>query len=162
MIEEIKELSCAPVGHRMKSREKLGEQFNLSSTTIARYLHINNLIPELKERLDQNNIRIHAAESLSFLKSEEQKIIEELLADGRKINMEQAKMIRMQSKESKLTKESVDEILKPENIKAQVKSVTLKSQSILKYFKPEQSINEIETTILDALEMYFLSLDKRQ
>ena len=143
------------MGHRRKTREKLGEQFSLSSTSIARYLHINNLIPELKERLDQKNICMRVAESLSFLKCEEQKIIEELLADGRKINMKHAEMIRTQAKESEITKTSIDEILKSESRKTQVKPIKLSNETLAKYFKPEQSTEEIEKIINTALEMYF-------
>lgn len=133
----------------------------IESTTIARCLHINNLIPDLKECLDQKDICIRAAESLSFLKCEELKIIEELLANGRKINMKQAEMIKKQSKESELTKESIDKILKPESIRTQVKPVKLSSQLLSKYFKPEQIAGEIEKIICAALNMYFLSSDKK-
>lgn len=159
LIAEIEELSCDPVGHRMNSRERLSEQYNLGSTSIARYLHINNLIPELKERLDQKKIGMRVAESLSFLKLKEQKIIEELLADGKKITMKQAEILRTQAKESELTKTSIDAILNSGNRKIQVASVNLKSQSLSKYFKPEQSADEIEKTIYAALEMYFSSLE---
>lgn len=133
----------------------------IESTTIARCLHINNLIPDLKECLDRKDICIRAAESLSFLKCEELKIIEELLANGRKINMKQAEMIKKQSKESELTKESIDKILKPESIRTQVKPVKLSSQLLSKYFKPEQIAGEIEKIICAALNMYFLSSDKK-
>lgn len=133
----------------------------IGSTTIARCLHINILIPDPKERLDQKDICIRAAEFLSFFKCEEQKIIEELLADGRKINMKQAKMIKKQSKESKLTKESIDKIFKPKSIRTQVKPVKLSSQLLSKYFKTEQIAGEIEKIICAALNMYFLSSDKK-
>lgn len=70
-------------------------------------------------------------------------------------------MIKKQSKESELTKESIDKILKPESIRTQVKPVKLSSQLLSKYFKPEQIAGEIEKIICAALNMYFLSSDKK-
>ena len=75
----------------------------IGSTTIALCLHINNLIPDLKERLDH----------------------------------------------------------KPESIRTQVKPVKLSSQFLSKYFKTEQIAGEIEKIICAALNMYFLSSDKK-
>lgn len=160
LLAEIEEMSGAPVGHRMRTRDKLGEEYGLGKTTIARYLHINRLIPALKERLDKNEIGIRVGESLSFLKITEQELLEELLVEGKKINMEQAEALRRNSKEGELTKPLICEILDSEHSSQKVMPVKLSNQLLSKYFRPEQNKAEVEDIISKALEQYFANQNK--
>ena len=159
LIEEIEELSGAPVGHRLKTRDQLGLQYGLGKTTIARYLRINKLIPALKELLDRNEIGMRAAEALSFLKSDEQallvKALEKLPADGKKVSIMQADILKEKSSNEELTGSSILEILKPRYSDPKVKAVNLSGQFLSKHFSPEQSADEIEKIIGTALDMYF-------
>lgn len=84
LLEEIEELFGAPLGNRLKTKDKISEAYGLSKTSISRYLRINKLILELKNQLDEGKIRMRAAESLSFLENAEQELIAELIADGKK------------------------------------------------------------------------------
>lgn len=157
LIEEVENILNAPLGHRINTREKLGKQLSLGKTTIARYLRLNKLVPSLKQRLDKNEIGMRVGESLSFLNTQEQEMIEEVLANGKKISISQANKIKEKSQNSELTKTSINEILEPQRSNLSIKPIKLNSQFLSKYFKPEQDINEIEETINSALEMYFLS-----
>ena len=56
----------------MKSSDKLGQEYNLSSRTIARWIRIDKLVNALKIRLDEKKIDILAGEELSFLSEEQQ------------------------------------------------------------------------------------------
>jgi len=159
LIAEIEELSGAPVGPRMKTREKLGVQYGLGKTTITRYLQINKLIPAFKERLDKNKFGMHAAESLSFLNNDEQEMLEEYLSNGSKISIKQAEELKEKSQERGLTKTSTNEILEPSHVGTEVKPVKLSNKFLSKYFKPEQHPAEIENIISMALEQYFTNQD---
>lgn len=159
LISEIEELSSAPVGHRMKTRDKLGRHYGLGKTTMARYLRINKLIPGLKELLDKHEIGMRVAESLSFLDIKAQEMIEELLTDGKKISMEQAELIKEKSQKGELTKTSASEILAPQCSNAKSKPIKLNTQFLAKYFKPEQHTEEIEKIISEALEMYYSTMN---
>ena len=155
LISEIEELSGVPVGHRMKTRDKLGEQYGLGKTTIARYLRINKLIPGLKEQLDKHEIGMRVAESLSFLDIKAQEMIEELLTNGKKISIEQAELIKENSQKGELTKTSACEILDPQCSNIKSKPIKLNTQFLSKYFKPEQNTDEIKDIISKTLEQYF-------
>ena len=154
LINEIEELSGAPVGHRLKSRDKLGEEYGLGKTTVARYLRINTLIQALKKRLDKNEIGMRVAEALSFLKIEEQKIVEGLLVDGRKINIKQADELKEKSQNGRLTNACINEILNLNHVASKNKHIKLSEQFLSKYFRPEQSKDEIENIISTALDYY--------
>ena len=166
LIEEIEELSGAPVGHRLKTRDRLGLQYGLGKTTIARYLRINRLIPRLKELLDRNEIGMRAAESLSFLKNDEQEILVEVLgelsANGKKISIMQADKLKEKSSSKELTKSSIIKILKPGYSDSTVKPVKLSGQFLSKHFSPKHSADEIEKVISAALDMYFAAEDKSE
>jgi ParB family chromosome partitioning protein len=155
LIAEIEELTCAPVGHGMRTRDKLSAQYGLGKTTVARYLRVNKLIDALKDRLDNDTIGMRVAEALSYLKDEEQKIVEGLLAGGKKISIKQADILKVKSENGALDEASINEILERGSFDVKVKPVKLSGQLLSQHFKPEQSAKEIEKVIAEALERYF-------
>lgn len=157
LIAEIEELSGSPLGHRSKTRDKIGEKYNMGKTTVARYLRISKLIPKLQERLDKGDIGMRVAEAVSFLNVENQHEIEKELSKGKKINIEQANMLKKKSKNGELTKDSIIEIMNYFKTDLKVKPVKLSEELLSKYFRAEQSTNEIEEIINEALEKYYLS-----
>lgn len=161
LIAEIEELSGAPLGHGMKTRDKIGAKYNLGKTTVARYLRINKLIPQLQNRLDKGEIGMRVAEALSFLEVKEQEILEKMLTDGIKISIKQANILKEKAKNEELTKEYIHEILFSQVADDKsINSVKLSSQFLSKHFKSEQSKDEIEEIINTALEMYFSQKNK--
>lgn len=156
LIAEIEELSGAPLGHGAKTRDKVGEKYNLGKTTVARYLRISKLIPKLQERLDIGDIGMRVAEAVSLLKKHEQEVVEKMLAKGKKISIKQANILKEKSKNGELTKDSINEILSSTNPNLGFKPMKLSEQFLSKHFKSEQSADEIEKIINKALEKYFL------
>jgi ParB family transcriptional regulator, chromosome partitioning protein len=155
LLAEIEELTCAPVGHGKRTRDKLGAQYSLGKTTVARYLRVNKLIPALKERLDNDDIGMRAAEALSYLRIEEQNIVGNLLAKGTSINIKQADTLKAESGKGELNLANISEILSLDYFPAKVKPVKLGRQFLVQYFNPDQSVEEVEKIIADALEQYF-------
>lgn len=155
LLAEIEELTCAPVGHGKRTRDKLGAQYSLGKTTVARYLRVNKLIPALKERLDNDEIGMRAAEALSYLRIEEQNIVESLLANGTMINIKQADTLKAESGKGELNLANISEILSLDYFPAKVKPVKLSGQFLLQYFNQDQSAEEVEKIISVALEQYY-------
>lgn len=154
LLAEIEELTCAPVGHGKRTRDKLGAQYSLGKTTVARYLRVNKLIPALKERLDNDEIGMRAAEALSYLRIEEQNIIENLLAKGTRINIKQADTLKAESGKGELNLANISEILSLDYFPAKVKPVKLSGQLLERYSLQEKSPEEVEKIIAEALEQY--------
>jgi len=159
LLREVDELSCAPLGHRSKTRDKVAELNGLSKTQVARYLRINKLIPELKDRLDNDMIGMRIAEALSFLRDNEQKMVDDLLAGGMKISIKQADTLKAksQSTNGKLDKASIKSVLEPGFFTSKVKPVKLSGKFLSPYFNENQSTEDIESVIGEALERYFSS-----
>ena len=112
---------------------------------------------------DEHEIIIKAAVELSYLKVEEQNIVEEVLSTGRyKVDLNKAKLLRTYSNNGKLDEEKVTAILSGEiDKKKKAKkpaAFKLKPKIVSKYFKPEQNQAEIEEVIDKALALYFETL----
>ena len=155
LLAEIEELTCAPVGHGTRTRDKLGAQYSLGKTTVARYLRVNKLIPALKERLDNDEIGMRAAEALSYLRIEEQNIVENLLVKGTRINIKQADTLKAESGKGELNLEKISKIMSSDYFPGKVKPVKLSGQLLAQYFPQEKKPEEVEKIIAVALEQYF-------
>ena len=70
------DLTCGQLGHKLdgrKSREIIAEQTGDSARTVQRYVRLTELIPEIRDMVDEKKIAFNPAVELSYLKPEEQK-----------------------------------------------------------------------------------------
>lgn len=159
--DEIKgEGTSRLLGEKFTSADETGKGFNLSGRTVSRYLRICYLIKELKDRLDIEEIPFFAAVELSYLKEQEQNIVEHIIAENKfKINLKKSEVLKDYSGKNKLDEETAYSILSGElNKKAKSNKsvpIKLKRKLISKYFKPEAKQPEIEEIIDKALKLYF-------
>jgi ParB family chromosome partitioning protein len=159
--DEIKDCeTSAPMGRKLETREKVGEEYNLSKNSIARYLRISKLIKPLQNHIDKGQIPIRAGVDLSYIDDKEQNLVfavmEEL--DSPKIDMKKANLIREASKSKKLTKDIARDIIKgkiEKKKKGRPSHFKLKNNIVNKFFAPEQKPKEIEAVIEKALTLYF-------
>lgn len=108
IIDELKQLenpqydkeneTSSLVGAKLRSDEKLGSEYGLSKNTVARLLRIDHLIVELKRRVDDGEIGIYPAVSISYLPETEQSFVEEVLTRNEyKVDMKKADLLRSYS-----------------------------------------------------------------
>jgi ParB family chromosome partitioning protein len=136
--------------------DKIGAQHGLSKNTVARYLRVNKLIPELKDRLDNDEICMRAAEALSYLRTDEQEMVVQL-AGNVKINIKQADILKEKSQNGELDAISIKRIFEPGYFPTKIKPLKLSGQFLSQYFDENQSAEEIDGVIAQALEQYFSS-----
>ena len=148
------------VGERLRSDQLVAEMYSLSKNTVARYLRVNKLTPELKNRLDNGSIPFMPAVTLSFLKLDEQVSLDECLTEANlSVNLKSSDLLRQYSEKGILTNENIILILKGE-IGRRVKpnrtpTVKISKAVYAKYFKPEQTAKEVQDIVRKALEVYF-------
>lgn len=143
---------------KFRTYERIGENYNLSRDTVARYLRINQLIPTLKSRLDCGSLAFIPAVTLSFLKDGEQESVDDCMNQHKfTVDMKKADMLRDFSEKDKLDNENVLKILSGETTQKSNRTTTIKINKAVytKYFKPEQSVKEIQEIIEKALKAYF-------
>ena len=148
------------VGAKLRSDEKMGEKYNLSKNTVARYLRLNELIPNLLIRVDKEEITFIPAVTLSFVgKSDQQEIERILIENSFKVDMVKADLLKSYSEAGTLTADKIYGILSGEINKKKKSNkpvpIKIKPKVISRYFTSEQNSDEIEETIERALEMYF-------
>ena len=152
--------TCAQNAHRLKSRDMVAREYDLSRDAVARYLRINLLIQPLKARLDRSELPLIPAVNLSYLKETEQILLDKSIdLNNFKINMKKADLLRQYSKSGKLNEDTIYLILAGE-IRSTVKkrsrySFKIKPAIYKKYFTDQQNSAEIEAIIEKALAFYF-------
>ena len=132
ILHEIEEIgTCGHDVHKSRSRDGIGEEYGMTGRNIARYMRVDKLIPEFKDKLDDREMTLTTAVELSYLSEEEQGIV---AAEGTQINESTAKAIRAAAGE--LTAEKLEEIMHPAKKTLPVRSLNIKipSEAGEKYF----------------------------
>jgi ParB family chromosome partitioning protein len=153
LLEEIEQLTSSPLARRT-SMEKLGEQYGLSKDTIARYLRVNELIFALKARLDNGEIALRVAVTLSYLKKVDQEAVEKQLAKGMKLTIKIANLLRDEANKGELSKDFIKRVFEPTYFPTKIKPVKFSGQFLSEFFDEGKSSEEIEATVAEALRAY--------
>lgn len=154
-----------------KIREIIANDLKLSPTQVGRYERINkNLIPELKEILENGNLTIANASEFSSLSEDNQKVILEIINNKVEISKEEATELKVKLK--KLEQEKADELKRLENEKlVEIKKIEnekdealrskklisdevlrLKSELDKSENKSEEEIKELENQLREELK----------
>ena len=149
------------VEQKLESRGKVGQEYGLSASNVGRYIKISTLISELLSKVDAGEIAFLTAYTLSFIedKTLQKQIADIIERDSYRVDMKKAELLRSYYEKDKLNRDSIELIISGEKYK-KLKSdkphpMKVKAAIISRYFKPEQSVKEIESVIEKALEMYF-------
>lgn len=152
ILREIEEIgTCGHDVHKSRSRDGIGEEYGMTGRSIARYMRVDKLIPEFKEKLDDGAMTLTAAVELSYLSEEEQGIA---AAENSRINESTAKAIRAAAGE--LTAEKLEEIMHPTKKTHPARSVSIKipAEAGEKYFSG-MTAKERTDLVMKALDAWF-------
>lgn len=174
LLEEIEKLSqapdlamdetCGPMDHKLKTRDKVGEEYGLSPRSITRYIRLNYLSTELKNLVDEGKIAMRAGVDLSYLSQENQEMVEAIISeDTFKVDMKKAVLLRRYEKEDSLNWNTAKQIISGDVLKStgKVKPFKIQPTIISKYFKPNDDKKDIEETIEKALDFYFSQMKEQ-
>lgn len=153
IINELKELEGDTKGghdvHLSKNRDGLGEEYGLSGRSVARLLRVNELVPELKDKLDEGKISLVTAVQLSYVPEDIQRAVSEL---EKPISTDVAVKLR----EGEITADDVRGIVcsAAKKQKASVKAVKIPIEVYEKYFNGSKADAAAEI-IAQALVAWF-------
>ena len=141
------------------SRKELAEAYSLSSTTVARLLKINDLLPEFKRRLDSGKLPLVVSVEIAYLSEDEQQwLLNFLSAYKVKLDKTSASMLHQKSKQGGLTEDGIRTFMlaldREKSKRKQYQNMKVSKRFYQKYFAntPQEKIEEI---ISSALEQYF-------
>lgn len=141
------------------SDKKLGDKFNLSSRSIARYVRIAKLINPLLTMIDNKTIGIYPSVSLSYLTEDEQRKVFLILFEKQyKLDIRKAEKLRELSKNQELSNEQITVILSEVSEKSKsaiLPPIKIRYHIYSKYFSAGTEQHEMEDIIDKALQKYF-------
>ena len=155
LIEGISGLLSNPVGTGSRARNKVSMHYGLSPASVTRYLRIFRLIPALMERLDNGVLGLRVSEALSYLREDQQSIVESVLAEGVRIVIKQADTLKLKSREGNLDADYIRQVLSPGYFPPRVRPVIFSGQFLSRFFDENSNDDEIKSVIEKALEQYF-------
>lgn len=151
---ERTDLTSAPVGQRLTSRELLAENSPDSNTQIQRYIRLTELIPELLDLVDEGRIAFRPAVELSYLQKEEQgALLEQISYADATPSLAQAIKLKRFSQDGKLNNEVIESIMSEEKPNQREK-INIKYAEARRFIPASVPYEKTGEYILKALEYY--------
>ena len=123
----------------------------MSVKTVQRYIWLNDLVPELKQTMDDGKLSFTPAVEISRVRPKHQKYIA-VSIEGQQSSpsLSQAQKMRELDKDGKLNGDVIDGILSQE--KKEVDKVIINSAELEKYFGKDKSPREMKDKIISLLD----------
>lgn len=158
IIEEIARLEGKEVevtrghgDHRMKTRDTIGKEYELSGSSVGRLLKLNDLIQPFKDMVDRGALYTKVALQLAFLPEEEQNMVLNVMKEkNTKITIEM--VMKLRSHSGALTDAMVRRYLSTEPVKK--KCYKVPARIVEKYFVGMDP-NKVDSIVEQALEAWF-------
>ena len=148
------DLTSTQVVSKLRSNEKLGAENNQSRETVRRFIRLTNLIPELLDMVDNKTVSFNPAVELSYLSPEQQQEVIRAMDDTQNFpSVSQAKRIKKLAQDGTFTTETVVAIMGEEK-KSEHDTVTIKNDTLRKYFPRSYTPKQMEDTIIKLLEQW--------
>ena len=148
------DLTSTQVVSKLRSNEKLGAENNQSRETVRRFIRLTNLIPELLDMVDNKTVSFNPAVELSYLSPEQQQEVIRAMDDTQNFpSVSQAKRIKKLAQDGTFTTETVVAIMGEEK-KSEIDTVTIKNDTLRKYFPRSYTPKQMEDTIIKLLEQW--------
>lgn len=145
-----------------RSRELLANESPDSTTQILRYIRLTELIPEIRDLVDDGKIALRPAVELSYLSTEEQQYLAEQM-EYCEATPSHAQAIKMRefSKNGKLGRDVIDSILCEEKPNQREK-INIRYDQIRKYIPSSIPYEKTGEYILKALDYYHRYLERQR
>ena len=136
------------------SVQKVGDDAGVSKDQVRRFIRLTELISELLDMVDERKLAFNPAVEVSYLKRDEQRMLLEAMdAEQTTPSLSQAQRIKKFSQEGRLTEEAMSAIMSEEK-KSEMDKVTLRSDTLYKYFPKSYTPKQMEQTIIRLLDVW--------
>ena len=156
------DLTSCQVGTKLRADEKLAESVNESARTVQRFIRLTELISELLDLVDERKLAFNPAVEVSYLKQDEQRMLLEAMdAEQTTPSLSQAQRLKKFSQEGRLTEQAMSAIMSEEK-KSDMDKVTLRSDTLRRYFPKSYTPKQMEQTIIKLLDVWQKQRQKNQ
>ena len=148
------DLTSTQVVSKLRSNEQLGAENNQSRETVRRFIRLTNLIPEMLDLVDQKKISFNPAVELSYLDEKQQRDFLEAMSDTQNApSLSQAQRLKKMAQEGHFSYDAAF-IIMGEEKKSELDTVTIKNDTLRKYFPRSYTPRQMEETIIKLLEQW--------
>lgn len=159
------DLTCDPVGHKLegaKSVAVVADDSPDSKTQVQRYIRLTELVPEIRDLVDEGKIALRPAVELSYLSTEEQQCLTEQITyrDATPSHVQAIKM-REFSKNGKLGPDVIESIM-CEDKPNQREKINIRYDQAKKYIPANVPYEKTGEYIMKALEYYHRHLERQR
>ena len=149
-----KDLTLVQLEPKLRARDVVAQEAGESSgIQVQRYIRLTELIPPLLDMVDERRIAFNPAYELSFLTKDEQAMLLDAMdSEQATPSLSQAQRLKQFSQRGELDAAVMRAIMSEE--KKEVERVTLKGDTLRKYFPASYTPKRMEETIIRLLEQW--------
>ena len=156
------DLTSSQLGTKLRADELLAQQAGESRNQVQRFIRLTELISELLDMVDERKLAFNPAVEVSYLKRDEQwMLLEAMDAEQTTPSLSQAQRLKKFSQEGRLTEEAMSAIMSEEK-KSDMDKVTLRSDTLRRYFPKSYTPKQMEQTIIKLLDVWQKQRQKNQ
>lgn len=148
------DLTSRQVVGKLEAADVIGKATDESGRQVQRYVRLTNLIPELLNMVDEKMISFNPAVELSYLSPEQQQEMIKAMDDTQNApSVSQAKRIKELAQKGQFTSDAVVAIMGEEK-KGELNTVTIKNDTLRKYFPRSYTPRQMEEKIIQLLDAW--------
>ena len=148
------DLTSGQIGPKLRSDEQVALDAGESRKQVQRFIRLTSLIPELLDMVDNKTVSFNPAVELSYLSPEQQQEVIRAMDDTQNFpSVSQAKRIKKLAQDGTFTTETIVAIMGEEK-KSELDTVTIKNDTLRKYFPRSYTPKQMEDTIIKLLEQW--------
>ena len=156
------DLTSSQLGTKLRADELLAQQAGESRNQVQRFIRLTELISELLDMVDERKLAFNPAVEVSYLKRDEQRMLLEAMdAEQTTPSLSQAQRLKKFSQEGRLTEQAMSAIMSEEK-KSDMDKVTLRSDTLRRYFPKSYTPKQMEQTIIKLLDVWQKQRQKNQ
>lgn len=150
------DLTSSQVGTKLRADEKVAKDSGESRNQVQRFVRLTNLVPELLDMVDEKKISFNPAVELSYLDGKQQQdFLEAMDASQNAPSLSQAIRIKKLAQQGEFDYDAVYNIMNEEK-KSELDTVTIKNETLRKYFPRNYTPRQMESIIIKLLDQWQL------
>ena len=150
------DLTSRQVVGKLEAADEVGKATDESGRQVQRFIRLTNLVPELLDMVDEKKISFNPAVELSYLDAKQQQdFLEAMDASQNAPSLSQAIRIKKLAQKSEFSYDAVYDIMNEEK-KSELDTVTIKNETLRKYFPRSYTSRQMESIIIKLLDQWQL------
>ena len=140
----------------------MAEELGTSKNQIFRYIRLTELIPEIRDMVDEKRIAFNPAVELSYLKPDEQReFLEAMDYAQTSPSLSQAQRIKRMSQEGTCTLDQMCDVMN-ELKKDDMTTITISHDVLRKYFPRSYTPQQMQDVIVKLLDQWMKKRNREQ